>query len=87
MSIDLVAEPLNDQVVERIRVEMARRRVTQTELARLLGHPQAYVSWRLTGKTMLKLVDVEEIAHALGISPDLLLVSEGSPIVRRRRAS
>lgn len=86
MPIDLALEPLNERVVEAIRLEMARLRVTQTSLGIVLGHNQAYVSARLTGKTELKLSEVEDIAHALGVPVEQLLTAESRFAPRRRRA-
>lgn len=88
MPLDLVAGPLNERVVEAIRAEMSRQRVSQAWLGKMLGHDQAYVSWRLLGKTQLRLNEVEEIAQVLGVPLDLLLLAD-SPLAarRRRRAS
>jgi transcriptional regulator with XRE-family HTH domain len=83
MPIDLVAEPLNTRVVEAIRLELARQRLSQAELARLLGHNQTYVSWRLTGRTELKLSEVQEIADVLEVPVEQLLTS--NPLMQRRR--
>lgn len=85
MPIDLAIEPLNARVVEAIRLEMTRQRVTQRELSRSLGHTQAYLSWRLLGKTGLKLSEVEEIAQALGVPVDYLLTHESRFAPRRRQ--
>jgi hypothetical protein len=87
MPVDLVIEPLNQRVVMAIRLELTRQRVSQVSLGHALGHNQAFVSARLTGKTGLKLSEVEEIAHCLGVPVDRLL-NMPDPLERRgRRAS
>lgn len=58
---------LSDRVVEAVRVEMARRRVTQTKLADLTGLTQAYISRRMTGETPFDVDDLDKVAVALGV--------------------
>jgi transcriptional regulator with XRE-family HTH domain len=85
MISDLVAEPLSKRVSKEVRAEMARQGVSQTMLGRLMGRPQSYVSYRLTGKTSLTLDDLESIAHILHTPLEqLLLIAMPAP---RRRAS
>jgi hypothetical protein len=82
-----VVDPLNKRVVEAIRLEMTRQRISQVSLGHALGHNQAFVSARLTGKTGLKLSEVEDIAQALDVPVDRLLNAPDPLAARRRRAS
>lgn len=85
-SLDLVAQPLNTRSRQAIRAEMARRGFNQAQLANALGHGQAWLSWRLTGRTPLALADVESIAAILRVPIGILLPID-EPAERRRRAS
>ena len=86
MPMDLVSDPLNDQVLREIRREMAAQRLSQAELAALIGHSQWFVSYRLTGKKELTLSELEDIAGALRVPIRQLLPVE-IPASRRRRVS
>lgn len=67
-------------VAEEIRVRMTRRRLSQTELANLLGERQWWVSRRVNGTTPITLDDLERIARALSVAV-IELLPEG---LRRR---
>lgn len=74
MSIDVTAEAtLSARVAEEIRVLMARRRMKQSQLARLLGVNDQWVSVRLRGAQEIGLNDLQAIAAALGVQPAALL--------------
>lgn len=60
---------LNTHVVNEVRVEMARQRLTQRELAERLGLSQAQISERMCGTVPLRLPELEAIAGVLGVSP------------------
>ncbi|MGZ0150693.1 helix-turn-helix domain-containing protein [Kribbella sp. WER1] len=72
LSTDLV-----DQVAEEVRAHMARRRVTQVQLAEILGIKQVSVSERLRGKTPFRLEEIGIIATEFGIHPAVLLGGRG----------
>ena len=59
---------LSQTVTQEIRAQMARRRMSQRELATRLGWSQAYLSRRLTGDVPLSFGDVEQMAAELDIS-------------------
>lgn len=86
MPIDLVSDALNERVLREIRREMAAQRLSQVELAGLIGHSQWFVSYRLTGKKELTLNELEDIAVALRVPINRLLPIE-APVGRGRRAS
>lgn len=71
--------PLRERVAEELRVLLARRRLTATELARKLGRSQTWIWRRLTGETAFDLNDLEAIAATLGVTVADLL----PPDVRR----
>ena len=54
-------------IATEIKVWMARRRLTQAELAARVGHDQTWLSKRLSGKIILDVEDVLALADALGI--------------------
>lgn len=56
-----------------IRAEMARRRLTSTDLASALNCSQSSASRRMTGEVGLSLDEVAVIAEWLGIVPAALL--------------
>lgn len=69
---------LTERVAEEIRVLLARRRMSQAELARQLNVSGAWLNYRLTGKQPIDLNDLDSIAAALGVKPGDLLGSAGS---------
>jgi transcriptional regulator with XRE-family HTH domain len=54
-------------MAEEIRVLLARRQMTATELARLAGLKQPYISRRMTGEIAFDMDDLELIAPVLGV--------------------
>lgn len=64
---------LVDLVAAEVRAHMARRRITQVQLAEILGIKQVSVSERLRGKTPFRLEEIQIIADAFGIHPAALL--------------
>lgn len=70
-----VPEPsrLNDRIAREVRAELARRGLTQLDLANAIGLSQASVSERLRGKTPFTSDDIERVADALGVHPSVLV--------------
>ena len=60
---------LSAMVAEEIRVLLARRQMSRSELARRLGVSAMWVSDRLRGQTPIGLDDVERIAAVLEVAP------------------
>lgn len=61
---------------------MARRRIKQAQLARMLGQNDQWVSVRINGYQEIGLNDLDRIAAALGVQPAALL---SSPEATRRK--
>ena len=59
---------LGERVTEEIRVALARRRLSATELAQRMGVSQSYLARRMTGAQPLSLDDLQRIATALGVN-------------------
>lgn len=65
---------LVEAVAENVRGEAARRRLTQTDLARALGMSQVAVSDRYRGRTPWTLGEIEALTRVLRVRlEDLLL--------------
>lgn len=62
-----------DAFLGEIRAELARRRLRQSDLARMLGRTDVWVSSRLTGQTRMSVQDLRDIAGALGVTVSGLL--------------
>lgn len=56
-----------------IKAEMARRSMSQQDLAHALGMSQAAVSKKLKGSTQLRVDELHRIADILGVSAESLL--------------
>ncbi len=61
------------RVAATIRAELARRRISQSALARELGMAQTAVSRRLTGQVPFDVNELHAIANHLGLPPAALL--------------
>jgi len=72
-TVSVKTRSLRDQVAEEIRVTLARRRLSATELARRMGVSQSYLARRMTGAQPLDLDDLDRIADALGVPVRQLL--------------
>lgn len=59
--------PLHETVAAEVRAELARRKVSQTQIAMLLGISQAGVSRRLLGQTPMDVNEIAAIAEFLDI--------------------
>ncbi len=62
-----------EQVAATVRAEMARRRVTQTALADVLGMTQTALSRRISGAIPFDVNELHAIAEHLGLPPAALL--------------
>lgn len=70
---------LGPQVAEEVRVWLARRRLSATELARRIGVTQSYLARRMSGAQPFDITDLGRIAHALDVLVgDLLPASSRS---------
>lgn len=61
------------QVAANVRAELARRGLSQVDIATTLGVSQAAVSRRLSGSVPLDVNEVAAIADLLGITPSQLV--------------
>lgn len=62
-----MSAPLNTFVVEEIRAGLARRRVTQDQLAAAIGISQATMSRRLAGTQPFTVPELERVAAFLDV--------------------
>lgn len=67
---------LSDAIAEEIRVLLARRLMSQRELADELGMSLQALNYRLTGTQELGVNEVAAIAKVLGVEPLDLMPSE-----------
>lgn len=58
----------DQRVAERIRIELARRRVHQTTVARQLGMHQKSFSRRMTGQVPFRATELITVANILGLT-------------------
>jgi transcriptional regulator with XRE-family HTH domain len=65
-----------DRVAAAVRAEVARRKVTQQQLAELLGVHQMSVSRRLNGQTPFTAAEILTVAEFLGCDPALLMPTQ-----------
>lgn len=72
--------PMRQRVAEEVRVALARRRLSASELARRMGVTQRYISRRLTAEIAFDVDDLQRIARALGVAvADLLPADAHQP--------
>ena len=64
---------LSEFISENVRAEMARRRVTQTQLAESLNISRPGLSARLSGKTLWGINELIPVADALGVNVATLI--------------
>lgn len=67
-----------DLTAGEIRAEMARQRLSQTDLANRLGISQARLSRSLNGKVPLTIDFIQDVADALGVPFSALLITDSS---------
>ena len=70
---------LTDRVAAEVRANMARVRMTQTELAEILGLTQSTVSKRLLGKIAFSVDELDTVAAAFGVHPAVLMGGVAQP--------
>jgi transcriptional regulator with XRE-family HTH domain len=63
------------RIAASVRAEMARRRMSQKDLAELLGMTQPALSRRLTGEVPFAVDDLPLFAEALGVPVSVLMES------------
>lgn len=64
---------INEAVAEEVRAAMARKRINQTQLGRILGIGQSAISRRLSGEVPFDVVELHRVADATGMDLGLLL--------------
>lgn len=64
---------LREAVAEILRVEMARRRMTQRKLADATGLSQSYIGRRMTGEMPFTTDDLDKVAGVLGMQVSALI--------------
>ena len=74
--------PLSRAVSAEIRQAMARQRISGTELARMTGRSQGYISKRLRDESSFTTNDVADIVEALGV--DLMSFVHAVVVASRR---
>lgn len=68
-----MSEALADRVRLRIKVEMVKKGIDARQLARLMHVGEMWLSRRLRGLTEFDLAELERVATALDLQPDMLL--------------
>lgn len=63
------APSFRDLVAAELRAHLARRRISNRRLARMLGTTPAWIDRRVNGTTAVSTDDLELIAQALGMTP------------------
>jgi transcriptional regulator with XRE-family HTH domain len=71
--LPLMQPATGDSLINNIRAEMARRRVDQGDIARLLGLSRNAVSDRLRGRSRIQLDELQAIATFLQVPLEQLL--------------
>ena len=64
------------RIADTVRAEVARRRLTQAEVAAVLGLPASSVSKRLAGTVPLTVLDLIALAMAWHVSVESLLPAD-----------
>jgi predicted transcriptional regulator len=62
-----MTSPFSERVAANVRAELARRSLSQTDLARMLGTTQQAVSRRISGKVPFDTEELNSIAEQLGV--------------------
>lgn len=66
-------DTLRELTAGELRAQLARRRISASELARRIGWKQPYMARRIDGRVALDMDDLELIARALGVAVAQLL--------------
>ena len=61
------------RIIDRIKLERSRLRLTQNELAKRLGKPQSFIAKIEGYERRLDILEFIELADALGVKPAKLL--------------
>lgn len=67
--------PTTQRVAANLRAELARRHLTQRDLAKALGVTQQAISQRMLGRIAFDVNQLGAAAEFLGITPEQLLAS------------
>ncbi len=65
--------PLDEQISEAVRVESARRRMTQQDVADALGLSRSAIYARLTGRQSWRVNELPPLSTALGVTVNQLI--------------
>lgn len=75
MHVGYTLSGIRETVAGGVRAELARRRMSASELARQTGLKQSYLSRRMTGETPFNVDDLAQIAAALRVPMSTLIPS------------
>lgn len=64
---------IRDTLAANIRAEMARKGITQEQVAARLGVSQPQISRRLAGEITFDVIEISRIAELVGVTPAELL--------------
>lgn len=64
---------MRERTAEEVRVALARKRMSATQLAKQMGVSQAFIWRRLSGETAFDVDNLERIGAILGVEPADLL--------------
>lgn len=68
-------KPAVERVAANVRAELARKGITQTDLAAKLDKSQPFISRRLSGRVAFDVSDLADIAEVLNIPMAVLVES------------
>jgi transcriptional regulator with XRE-family HTH domain len=71
-------------VAENLRVEIARRRLRQVDIARALDVSQSTLSRKLAGEVPLTVGELYALARVLGVPVHVLVPDDPAPVTRNR---
>ncbi len=68
---------LNERVRERLRVEKAKRDLSERDIAELIDWTQSRVAQKLSGRTPITLDELDSLCFALGLVPTEAVRDQG----------
>jgi transcriptional regulator with XRE-family HTH domain len=68
-------QPSEAEISKRIRVLLAEREISATELARRISKSQSYVARRMRGDVAWRAADLTRIAEAMAVPASTLLLT------------
>lgn len=68
-----MSQSISERVAESVRVEAARRSISQTKIAEALGTSQQSISRRMLGKTSFDVEEIYSLASTFGMTVSALL--------------